>query len=387
MASKTFNFGIIGYGLSAKIFHIPHLTSIPSFKLYGIVQRTPKAGVDDCGADHPTAKSWRSADELFADPAVDVVVVTTPPDSHFALTKRALETGKHVVVEKPFVPTHAEAEELVALAREKKRLIAVYQNIKHTLLQPTKAEPHFADPLLAYPDRRWDADFVTLRQLLADGTLGRIVDFNTHFDRYSPTLRATWKAEEARPGNGAIYDLGTHLLDQVVTLFGLPARVTGFLGNTRTDAPRGAGHVEPEDSFTVHLHYADGMLATARAAVLSAEEEQLRYWVRGDKGSFKKFHLDVQEDQLLAGLRPGQEGYGVAPESHDGTLTLIKDGKPVRETHALLPPKTYVEYYRLLEKAYKGEGEVPVKAEEASAVIRLIELAKESSKQGKTLDV
>ncbi|KKY23527.1 putative nad binding rossmann fold [Diplodia seriata] len=363
MASKTFNFGIIGYGLSAKIFHIPHLTSIPSFKLYGIVQRTPKAGVDDCGADHPTAKSWRSADELFADPAVDVVVVTTPPDSHFALTKRALETGKHVVVEKPFVPTHAEAEELVALAREKKRLIAVYQN------------------------RRWDADFVTLRQLLADGTLGRIVDFNTHFDRYSPTLRAGWKAEEARPGNGAIYDLGTHLLDQVVTLFGLPARVTGFLGNTRADAPRGAGHVEPEDSFTVHLHYADGMLATARAAVMSPEEEQLRYWVRGDKGSFKKFHLDVQEDQLLAGLRPGQEGYGVEPESHHGTLTLIKNGKPVRETHATLAPKTYVEYYRVLEKAYKGEGEVPVKAEEASAVIRLIELAKESSKQGKTLDV
>lgn len=240
--------------------------------------------------------------------------------------------------------------------------------------------------MLAYSDRRWDADFVTLRQLLDDGTLGRIVDFNTHFDRYSPKLRATWKAE-TRPGNGAIYDLGTHLLDQAYTLFGLPARITGFIGNQRTDAPRGAGHADSGDSFTVHLHYKDGMLATARAAVISTEEEQLRYWVRGEKGSFKKYHLDVQEDQLLAGLRPGQEGYGVDPESHHGTLTLLEDGKPVRKTHATLAPKTYVEYYRVLEKALKGEGEVPVKAQEAADVIRLIELAIESSKQGRTLDV
>lgn len=127
MASKTFNFGIIGYGLSAKIFHIPHLTSIPSFRLHGIVQRSPQPG-NDAGADFPQAKAWCSADELFADSAVDVVVVTTPPDSHFALTRRALESGKHVVVEKPFVPTHAEAQELVALAAEKKRSIAVYQS-------------------------------------------------------------------------------------------------------------------------------------------------------------------------------------------------------------------------------------------------------------------
>lgn len=133
--SKTFNFGVIGYGLSAKIFHIPHLTSVPSFKLYGIVQRTPTAG-NDAGADHPDAKSWRSADDLLADGAVDVVVVTTPPDSHFSLTKRALEAGKHVVVEKPFVPTHAEASELVALAAEKKLSVAVYQSEYLTYISP-----------------------------------------------------------------------------------------------------------------------------------------------------------------------------------------------------------------------------------------------------------
>ncbi|OJD31158.1 nad binding rossmann fold [Diplodia corticola] len=362
MASKVFNFGVIGYGLSAKIFHIPHLTAIPSFKLYGIVQRTPKAG-DDCGADHPEAKSWRSADELFADSAVDVVVLTTPPDTHFPLAKRALELGKHVVVEKAFVPSHAEGEALAALAREHKRSVAVYHN------------------------RRWDADFVTLRQLLAEGTLGRIVDFNSHFDRYSPTAAADWKAE-ARPGNGTLFDLGSHLLDQIVTLFGMPARITAFVGNTRAGAAAARGqHDELGDAFTVHLHYADGMLATARAGVLSVDEEQLRFWVRGDKGSFKKFHLDVQEPQLLAGMLPGQEGFGVEPEGRHGTVTLIEDGRPVRRTHATLAPKTYVEYYRLLEKAYKGEGEVPVTAEEGAAVIRLIELARESSRLGKTLDV
>ncbi|KAK7612047.1 putative NAD binding Rossmann fold oxidoreductase [Phyllosticta paracitricarpa] len=357
MASALHNVAVIGYGLSAKVFHIPFITQTPSLRLYAVLQRNPTAD-NDASHDHPGIQLFRDAATLLADPAVHVVVVTSLPDSHFELTKAALEAGKHVVVEKPFVPTAAEADELVRVAQSTGKLLAVYQN------------------------RRWDADFLAASRLVKDGALGRVVEFESHFDRYSPTLRVSWKAEP-RPGNGAIYDLGTHLLDQIVHLFGLPARVTGFIWNQRAGAPNhdsGAG-----DSFTVLLHYADGLLATAKVGVLSAEQDQLRFWVRGEKGSFKKYNLDPQEDQLLSGLSNTSSELGREPSSNYN-LTLVKDGNIGKEPVAV-EPKTYLEYYRIFADALHGKGDVPVTATEAASVIRLIELAKESSKMGKTLDV
>ncbi|KAL2010344.1 hypothetical protein VTN00DRAFT_6151 [Thermoascus crustaceus] len=358
MASKTWNVGVVGYGFSAKIFHIPFIKAVPEFKLYAVVQRHPKPD-DDAEKDHPGIKSYRSTEEMVKDEGVDVVVITTAPDSHYELTKLALEAGKHVVVEKPFAATHQETEELIALAQKQNKLLTVYQN------------------------RRWDADFVTLSKLVKNGSLGRIVEYETHFDRHRPELPAvsTWKTQVI-PAGGAIYDLGTHLLDQAVHLFGKPDRVTGFVGSQREN-----NTTSFEDSFTVLLHYNRGLLVTAKAGVVSPEENQLRFWVRGDKGSFKKFHLDIQEDQLKAGLRPGDHGYGQEPSDRYGTLTTIKDGKPVAEVAPTVEPPTWAEYYRKLARALAGEGDVPVSAADASAVIRIIELAKESSKLGKTLDV
>ncbi|KAL1962601.1 hypothetical protein VTN77DRAFT_9394 [Rasamsonia byssochlamydoides] len=357
MASKTWNVGVIGYGFSAKIFHIPFIQAVPDFKLYAIVQRHPKPD-DDAEKDHPGIKAYRSAEDLVKDEAVDVVVVTTAPDSHVALTRLALEAGKHVVVEKPFTPTHQEADELVALAKKQGKLLAVYQN------------------------RRWDTDFVTLSKLIKNGSLGRLVEYESHFDRYRPVIPNTdsWKYK-VLPAGGAIYDLGTHLIDQTVHLFGLPERVTGFIGSQRENNPTGF-----EDSFTVLLHYKSGLLATVKCSVVSPEEKQLRFWVRGEQGSFKKYHLDIQEEQLIKGLRPGDKEYAQEPSDRYGVLTTIKDGKPTAE---VVPTETstWVEYYRQLARALAGEGDVPVSGEQASAVIRLIELAKESSKLGKTLDV
>ncbi|KAK8189443.1 hypothetical protein IWZ00DRAFT_321097 [Phyllosticta capitalensis] len=352
------NVAVIGYGLSAKVFHIPFITQTPSLRLYGVLQRNPTAD-NNAANDHPGIQLYRDSASLLADAAVSVVVVTALPDAHFELTKAALEAGKHVVVEKPFVPTSGEATALAALAKEKGRHLAVFQN------------------------RRWDADFLTAARLVREGTLGRVVEFESHFDRYSPTLRAGWKAE-ARPGNGAIYDLGTHLLDQIVHLFGLPAKVTGFIWNQRAGAPKGyesgAG-----DSFTVLLHYADGMLATAKVGVLSAEQDQLRFWVRGERGSFKKLNLDPQEDQLLGGLSSASPELGREPPSNYA-LTLVKDGNIGKEPVAV-EPKTYLEYYRIFAEALDGRGDVPVRPEEAAGVIRLIELAMESSRTGRTLDL
>lgn len=198
---------------------------------------------------------------MVTDSKVEVVVVTTAPASHFQLAKLALEHGKHVVVEKPFTPSSKEASELIAAAKQHKRLLTVYQN------------------------RRWDSDFLTVLKLLERRTLGRVVEFETHFDRHRPDApdpASTWKAKFV-PGGGAVYDLGTHLIDQAVIAFGLPDKVTGFVGSQREQNPGGI-----EDSCTVLLHYGSGLLATVKAAVVSPEEKQLRYWIRGDKGSYKK---------------------------------------------------------------------------------------------------
>lgn len=188
-----------------------------------------------------------------------MVIVTTPPESHFELAKRSLEAGKHVVVEKPFVPTPEEAAELAELSKKTGKKLAVYQN------------------------RRWDSDFLTLRKILADGLLGDIAEFETHFDSHSPDPPPeSWKRED-KPAHGTIYGLGTHLIDQVYVQFGMPKKVTAFVGNQRRGVVGG-----PPDSMNVLLHYDGPLLVTVKAGVVSPEAEQLRFWVRGTKGSFKK---------------------------------------------------------------------------------------------------
>jgi predicted dehydrogenase len=267
------------------------------------------------------------------------------------------------VVEKPFTPTSAEAKELVDLAKSKSLVLTVYQN------------------------RRWDSDFLTLKRCIDSGKLGRIVEFETHFDRHRPEQpRGSWKAEHA-PGTGAVYDLGTHLMDQVVHLFGMPARVTGFIISQRENNTTGL-----EDSCTVLLQYdkPHKMVVTVKAGVVSPEENQLRYWVRGTKGSFKKFHLDPQEDQMRKeGTLPGDKGYGIEKEDHAALLSVDAGGGIIRtEIYETVKPATYVEYYRRLARALQGEVTmVPVSGEDAVGVIRLVELARESSRLGRTLDV
>ena len=187
--SKRYNIGVIGYGLSAKVFHIPLVTVVPEFKLYAIVQRSPTAD-NDATKDHPGVKACRTVDELFADKEVDVVVVTTHPATHHELTTRALQAGKHVIVEKPFTVNVAEAEDLCRVSKECGKWVCVYQN------------------------RRWDGDFATVGKLVHGGALGRVSEFETHFDRHRPEVQTgSWKMDEV--GGGVVWDLGSHLLDQV----------------------------------------------------------------------------------------------------------------------------------------------------------------------------
>jgi predicted dehydrogenase len=345
--------------LSAKVFHIPLILSTPSMTLHSIVQRTPTAS-NSASKDHPSAKIYNSTDAMFADPSIDLIIITTTPDSHFTLCKSALEAKKHVLVEKPFVPTSTEASELIQIAKTNGKLICVYQN------------------------RRWDTDFLTFRHLQKQGTLGRIAEFETHFDRHKPVRPSeTWKGTLSMSrGGGVLYDLGTHLLDQVVVAFGLPKTITAIFQHQRQD-----GAPEP-DAITVLLGYENGMLVTAKAGIISIETQQLRYWVRGTKGTWMKLNLDVQEDQLKAGLRPGDEGFGVEPESHSGLLTVLgEDGKPVKTILKNVKPETYGALYAGFAEAIMKNDEklVPVKASEARDVLRVIEAAIESATDGRTV--
>ncbi|CZT49765.1 related to oxidoreductase [Rhynchosporium secalis] len=360
MATKKYNVGVIGYGMSAKVFHIPLILTTPSFTLSAIVQRTPTLS-NSAITDHPNTKIYHSTAELFADSSVDIIIITTTPETHFEFASSALKSGKHVLVEKPFVPTSSQAQTLIDLSLSTGKLICVYQN------------------------RRWDSDFLTIRKLIEDDTIGRIVEFNTHFDRYKPVKPDTWKGTLGMDNaGGVLYDLGTHLIDQVYILFGLPENVTAIFENQRGD-----GASEP-DSITVLLKYGSkGPLVTVKAGVMCVETEQLRYWVRGTEGSYKKFHLDVQEDQLKAGKKPGDPGFGVESEERAGTLVVLDEGKPVGRVCRNIEPEGYAKLYEGFAKAVQGGGEleIPVKASEARDVLRIIEAARESAKSGRSVSL
>jgi predicted dehydrogenase len=346
--------------MSAKVFHIPLILTTPSMNLHSIVQRTPSP-TNSAQKDHPSTKIYNSTAALFADPSVDLVIITTTPDSHFALCKAALEAHKHVLVEKPFVPTAAEAASLIDIAKRENRLICIYQN------------------------RRWDTDFLTFQRLQQQHALGRIVEFETHFDRWKPVRPTdTWKGTLSMDhAGGILYDLGTHLIDQVYVAFGLPSHVTALFQHQRQD-----GAEEP-DAVTLLLEYSagthKGLVVTAKAGVISLATKQLRFWARGTQGSYLKYHLDIQEDQLKAGLKPGDEGFGIEPLGNAGTLTVLKNGKLVESVCENVKPETYGALYARFAEAIEKDDEelVPVKAREARDVLRIIEAARESAGVGR----
>jgi predicted dehydrogenase len=345
--------------MSAKIFHIPFVTLTPKFKLHSIVQRSPSTG-SSAPADHPDLKHYTDVKDLFQDPEVDVVIVTTPPNTHFELAALALENGKHVLVEKPFVPTAKQADQLIALAKEKQRLICVYQN------------------------RRWDADFLTVKKLIADGTLGRIYEFETHFDRYRAERPATWKGKLGiADGGSALYDLGSHLIDQVYSLFGTPSSVYGKF----TDQRDGKFSAEDPDSITAQLAYDDtGLLVHVRIGVLSVETQQVRFWVRGSNGTYHKNGLDAQEAQLQQGMKPSEVSFGHEDASWSGRVCLRKDdGSIVEESCPTVTPETYLRLFLGFADAIDSgkEEDVPVPPSQARDVLEILEALQVSAREGR----
>lgn len=343
---QRYNVGLIGYGVGGAIFHAPMIAATPGLTLARIASRS--ADPDELRRAYPDVTRDDTPQAMLDDPAIDLVVVCTPNPSHYALAKAALLAGKNVVVDKPFVLSSAEGDELVALAREKGRLLSVYQN------------------------RRWDGDFLTLRQTVTSGELGPIHTYRAHFDRYAPQVKRSWKSEP-KPGSGVLWDLGSHLIDQVLQLFGLPQTVTAQVAIQREGA-------QVEDAFELVLDYGIRKAVLHASALVRAPGP--RYEVHGAQGSFLKYGVDTQEDTLKRGGHPGDAGWGHDLPANYATITGADGVSRTMETI----PGDYRAYYCAIHHAMAQGGPVPVAAEDAVAVVRVIECAYRSHRERRTID-
>ncbi|TNE66167.1 MAG: oxidoreductase [Alphaproteobacteria bacterium] len=334
---------VIGYGLSARVFHLPFLDMLPEFEIAGISTSQPAAA-----DDWPGVPLYAGGESLIDESDAELVVITAPNHAHYALACRALEAGKHVLVEKPFVTTVDEGEELVALAAEKNLTLAVYHN------------------------RRFDGDFLTVARLIAEGRLGAVRVFESHFDRFRPNVRDTWR-ESAGEGSGILYDLGPHLIDQAVQLFGVPDAVTATVRASRPGAVT-------DDLFHIQLHY-PGVLAILHSSPYAAAPN-LRFKVEGDTATFLKYGLDPQEPRLKEGISPAHPAWADEAPDDYGWLYDGHGSHRVRTERGC-----YYRYFEGLAAAVRMGVRPPATGEQALVVMRLIDLAFESSRQGRTLSV
>jgi predicted dehydrogenase len=337
---KVINTVLLSYGMSGKVFHAPFLSVHPGFRLMGSWERTKK----NIGADYPGTKSYASLKSVLEDPEVELVIINTPINSHFEYAQQTLLAGKHIIVEKAFTTTVAEAEKLKLLAEKQKRILSVFQN------------------------RRWDSDFKTVQKVIREGLLGEIVEATICFDRYNAGLSQKVHKEIPGPGAGNVYDLGPHLIDQALVLFGMPDAVFADFMITRTDS-------KVEDYFEILLYYKKHRVRLKSGYFV--REPAPAYQVHGKKGSFLKSRADVQEASLLKGIKPNAEGYGIEPANEQGILHTEKSGVIVRERITSLPGN-YMGYFDDVYNALTKNQPVLVNADAGVDVMKIIEGAYQS---------
>lgn len=335
MTAEPLGVGLIGFGMAARTFHAPLVQATPGLLLRGIVQRQGVAAQES----YPQVRVAASADDLLRDDSIRLVVIATPNESHFPLAQQCLEAGRHVVVDKPFTTTGEEAEALCQVAESRRLVLSVFHN------------------------RRWDNDFLTVQHLLRHGTLGRVVSLESAYDRYRPARREGAWREQARSGSGILFDLGSHLADQALLLFGWPEKVTADVRRERDAAV-------VDDAFDVVLHY-PRLRVVLRASMLAAAPAP-RFQVRGTQGSYVKHGLDPQEEALKAGKLPGSPDWGQERKDYWGMLTTAEGTQLKREPLPSIPGD-YGQFYRNVRDAIQGAAPLAVTAAQARDVVRLLE--------------
>ena len=335
------NTALCSFGMSGWVFHAPFININPGFRFYAVWERSKNLAEQK----YPGVKTYRQLDDMLADDAVELVIVNTPNSTHHAYAKKALLAGKHVIVEKPFTTTVEESKELIALAEKQNRKLSVYQN------------------------RRYDSDFKVLKRVVDERWLGEIVEAEMHFDRYKEELSPKAHKEVPGPGNGVLYDLGSHLIDQALQLFGMPESVFADIQIMRPIS-------QVDDYFELLLYY--DKLRVRLKASLAVREALPGYILHGLKGSFIKQRTDVQETMLQAGIAPVNDDWGVEPASEMGLLHTEKNGQVIRE-HVQSERGDYGEYYEGIYQAIRHEKPLPVTGEDGLRVVEIIEAAYKSN--------
>ncbi len=333
---KTINTGLLAYGMSGKVFHAPFLDKHDGFNLYAIVERTKKQAQQD----YPNLISYNSIDELLDDPVIDLVVVNTPNYLHFQHTKAALLKGKNVLVEKPFAANPQQVKEIFELSDKQGKEVLCYQN------------------------RRWDSDFISVKEILESGKLGKLNEMHIRYDRFRSAIGPKTFKEELVEACGLQFDLGPHLLDQVISLFGKPVSYHKVLGKNRKDTL-------VDDYLFIQLTYPDYLNITVTANLLVADP-QPAFVLHGSNGSFIKQRTDIQEEQLLNGIKPDDPAYGIEHPDQQGILTLIDQEGNKSISHIPSKPGSYLSVFEAVYQTLIHKKPYPVTWEDILTQLEIL---------------
>lgn len=339
MTSNSIQTGLLAYGMSGKIFHAPFLAAHPGFVLRAVTERHHKQAQQD----YPELTSYDSVDALLQDSAIELIVVNTPSNTHFDLARQVLEAGKHVLIEKPLATSSAEVKALEEVGQRMNRQVLAYQN------------------------RRWDSDFQSVRQVIESGQLGQLIEVHFRFDRYKMALNTKVFKETPIPGSGLLYDLGPHLIDQAICLFGKPLFTHKTTGTFRP-------HSQVVDYFSLHLHYPDSLQVFLTSSLLVAQP-QAAFVLHGTQGSFSKGRTDVQEAQLQQGIAPQDARYGLETPGQEGTLTLAgADGQLTTQAYPA-PKGDYTQLFDAVYQTIRHGAPYPIRLEEVRWQLEILEQA------------
>jgi len=340
---KPVNTALLSYGMSGEVFHAPLLMANSQFNLSSVVQRKS----DSAQKHYPSIKVIRTVDEVFQDSSIELVIVNTPNETHFPFAVKALEAGKHVVVEKPFTVTIKEANELIELSKKKNKILTAFQN------------------------RRLDGDFLTLKKVIDEKLVGKMVEFEAHYDRFRNYIEPnTWKEDEG-VGKGILYNLGSHMLDQALVLFGMPDEV-----DARVGIQRPGGRVD--DFYDIRLQYKE-LNVIIKSSYL-VREQGPRYILHGTQGSFiTNSGIDPQEQALKEKKIPGSIGWGTHDQESWGKINSTINGLHIEGKIETIPGN-YMAFYQNLYEVIREGKPLDVKPEQARDVIILIEAAYESNR-------
>ncbi len=348
--SRIINVGIASYGMSGKLFHAPFLQAHPGYNLKVIVERHR----EESRERYPEAKIYRSFEELIADDEIELVIVNTPVQTHYEYAKMALNAGKNIVVEKPFTTNAVEAQELDDIAKDKGLFLSVYQN------------------------RRYDGDFKALRDVVSENMLGELKEAEMRFDRYRPGHSGKDHKEGDKPGAGNLHDLGAHLIDQAIQLYGFPEAVFADVFAMRKD-------MIANDYFEVLLYYPRPFRVRIKGTVF-CRESYYAYILQGENGTFMQQRSDLQEEKLLEGTIPGLSTWIATPEGFDGILHTVINGEEVKkETRSEIG--NYMGYYQDVYDALVHDKKNPVPASDAVMTMKIIDAALQSSKERRAVKV